>query len=545
MTPLRLFLALALLLPGLRADDAPKATQADVIVYGATPGGFCAAIAAAREGASVLLLEPTGHVGGMNTGGLSAGDSHRTARATLGGLFREWHRRIAADYATRGLKPPFAADGDDRAVWAYEPHVAARVTEAMLKEAGVRVLTKQRLVSAESEGRRLTHLVTEQGSFSAKVFVDATYEGDLMASAGIYWSLGREGRAEYDESLAGRQYGAPWLRLEAFDPNGVPLPLISSIDPGIDAEAERSVMVYGFRLCVTKDTANRVAFPAPANYDPARFELVRRFFKASGDQGLPWELHPLPGGKFDIGDSAGAFFSMGLVGGANGWCSADAAARAKILEEHRQYALEFYRFLTTDEAVPERIRREMASFGLCRDEFTDQGNWPPQLYVREGRRMQGRFMLSQKDVLVERTKPDPIAISSFPLSSPDCRRVASKEGLRNEGALAPVLAPGQAHGHPFQVPYRSITPAADECTNLLVPVAISATHVAYASLRAEPTRMVIGESAGIAAALAAKAGVTVQALDYAKLRERLLARQQVLDLPAEPAPAKAPAGKAE
>jgi hypothetical protein len=527
---MRLLLALGLLL----SLPVARAVEADVIVYGATPGGFCAAIAAAREGAKVVLLEPTAHVGGVNTGGLSFSDSNQTVRSTLLGLFEEWHQRVAADYAARGVKLPYDVAVKDNSVWTYEPHVAARVTDAMLKEASVSVLTKQTLEGVEKAGARIVGLRTSGGMHTAKIFIDATYEGDLMARTGVVWHLGRESRDEYGESFAGRQYPKEKLAINGFDANGLPLPFITSLRPGDDQAGEETVMVYSFRLCLTKNPANRVPFPEPQTYDPARFELIRRYFQKYPNAPLPWDLYPLPGDKFDANNGIGKMFSMGLVGEANGWCASDPAGRAKLWEKHKQYTLEFYKFLTTDPAVPAKIRATMAELGLCRDEFPETQHWSPQLYVREGRRMDGRFTLTQKDVLEDPKKDDAIAISSFPIDSHDCRRIALPDGVINEGTIFPVSMPGRRHGYAYQIPYRAITPSASECSNLLVPVALSATHVAYSSVRVEPTWMAIGQSAGVAAALAAKEGVTVQALDYGRLRARLLAQNQVLDLPVLP-----------
>ena len=527
---MRLLLALGLLLLARPA----RAAEADVIVYGATPGGFCAAIAAAREGAKVVLIEPSAHVGGVNTGGLSFSDSNQTVRSTLLGLFEEWHLRVAADYAARGVKLPYDVAVKDNSVWTYEPHVAARVTDAMLKEAGVKILTKQPLEGVEKNGARIVGLRTTAGTHTAKIFIDATYEGDLMARAGVVWHIGRESRDEYGESFAGRQYPKEKMAINGFDTNGLPLPFITSIRPGDDQAGEETVMVYSFRLCLTKNPANRIPFPAPKAYDPARFELVRRYFQKYPNAPLPWDLYPLPGDKFDANNGIGKMFSMGLVGEANGWCASDPKGRAALWEKHKQYTLEFYQFLTTEAAVPAKIRATMAELGLCRDEFPETDHWSPQLYVREGRRMDGRYTLTQKDIIDDPKKDDAIAVSSFPIDSHDCRRIALPDGVINEGTIMPVRIPGRRHGYAYHVPYRAITPSASECSNLLVPVAMSATHVAYSSIRVEPTWMAIGQSAGIAAALAAKAGVSVQALEYAQLRARLLAQHQVLDLPVLP-----------
>jgi hypothetical protein len=515
----------------LAAPFAFSATEADVIVYGATPGGFCAAIAAAREGASVILLEPTDHVGGVNTGGLCFSDSNQTVRSTVLGLFEEWHQRIEQDYGQRGVKLPYQVATKDHTHWTYEPHVAMKVTRAMLDEAGVKVLTRRVLKSAAKDGARITQLITSEGEFVAKVFVDATYEGDLMAAAGVSWTIGREGRAAFGEPLAGKQYPKPLMHISGRDEAGEPLPLITTEDAGSEADGDDKVMVYSFRLCLTKEEANRVPFPAPANYDPARFEVVRRYFAQEKRPILLWDLYPLPGGKFDANNGIGKQFSMGLVGACNGWCEADEAGRSKIWEAHKQYTLEMYRFLTTDDAVPEALRKQMSEFGLCKDEFAAYDHWSPQLYVREGRRMKGGYVVSQKDIMDQPEKPDAIVVSSFPIDSHDCQRVVTKDGVINEGTIIPVRVPGRRHGYAYHVPYRAITPVDSECSNLLVPVALSCTHVAYSSIRVEPTWMILGQSAGIAAALSARQNLAVQRLPYPALRERLLAQKQVLDLP--------------
>ncbi len=506
------------------------AAEPDVIVYGSTPGGFCAAIAAAREGASVVLLEPTDHVGGVNTGGLSFSDSNQTVRSTVMGLFDEWHTRIETDYTARGITLPYKVGEKDQKHWTYEPSVAMRITRQMLDEAKVQVLTKRALKSVAKDGARITRLRTSDGEFSAKVFIDATYEGDLMAAAGVSWTIGREGRSEFGESLAGKRYPKPLMNISGRDDAGKLLPLITTDDAGPEDAGDKNVMVYSFRLCLTKNPANRVPFPAPTNYDPARFEVIRRYFAKAKPVAM-WDLYPLPGGKFDANNGIGRQFSIGLVGACNGWSEADEAGRAKIWEAHKQYTLEMYHFFCTDPAVPEALRKEHADLGLCRDEFASYGNWSPQLYVREGRRMKGMYVVSQKDIMENPQKEDAIVISSFPIDSHDCQRVATKDGVVDEGTIMPVRVPGRRYGYAYHIPYRSILPLAAECENLLVPVALSCTHVGISSIRVEPTWMILGQSAGVAAALAAKQNVTVQKLPYPALRERLLAQKQVLEIP--------------
>ncbi|MCH7227390.1 FAD-dependent oxidoreductase [Haloferula sp. A504] len=537
---------LASLLPG----QAEEATQADVVVYGSTPGGFCAAIGAAREGASVILLEPTQHVGGMNTGGLSFSDSNQMCRGTLMGLFHEWHLRIQQDYESRGIELPYDVRVKDQSEWSYEPHVASRVTLAMLDEAGVRLLTGRYLQSVEKSGPRITRLVTKQGSFKARVFIDGSYEGDLMAAAGVSWRIGREGRGEFGETLAGKQYTKRVMEIDGFDANGQPLPLITHTGDGEPEAGDQTIMTYSFRLSLTKEPANRVEIPQPANYDPARFEVIRRYVRAlvekmgekrgqkTAEKAVRFDSYKVPNKKYDGNNAIGAQFSLGLVGGNAGWAEADEAGRAAIFEAHKEYTLEFLHFLRTDPVFSAQSRKAQQKWGLCKDEFVDSGHFPPQLYVRESRRLEGLHMISEKDILKEPTKPDAIAISSFPIDSHDCRRIARKDGtVVNEGTIFPVIQKKDVRqGYPYHVPYRSILPKPAECDNLLVPVALSSTHVAMSSLRIEGAWMVIGQSSGIAAALAARSGIAVQDLSYDKLKPRLLAQKQVLELPDDVVP---------
>jgi FAD dependent oxidoreductase len=507
--------------------------EADVIVYGSTPGGFCAAIAAARAGASVILLEPTDHLGAMSTGGLSHCDSNQMVRSTVMGLFDEWHSRLVKDYLDRGLPAPYNPVLKDQSLWTFEPHVAMRVTKKMLDEAGVKVLMQHYLTTVTKKGRRITSLVTENGTFTARVFVDGTYEGDLMAASGVEWTIGREGRQEYNESLAGKQYPKKKMNINGFDDVGNLLPLVTTDNAGPDEAGDRNIMTFSFRLCLTEDPQKKVPMPEPANYDPARFEVVRRAIQAGVRIGF--DLYPLPSGKLDGNNSIGGQFSLGLVGGCNAWHSSDEAGRKKIWEAHKQYTLEFYHFLTTDQAVSKDVRDRYAQLGLCRDEFANYAHFSPALYVRESRRMKGLYVISQKDILDSPSKDDAIAISSFPIDSHDCQRVALKDGgVINEGTIFPVRRKNPKQGYAYHVPFRSILPKPDECDNLLVPIALSCTHVGMSSLRIEGTWMIIGQSAGIAAALAAEKNLAVQELSYPELRERLLAQHQVLELPIVP-----------
>ena len=527
--PHHLLLTLAVLASG--SLTAKAQTSADVIVYGSTPGGFCAAIAAAREGASVILLEPTDHVGGMNTGGLCFSDSDQMYRERLMGLFHEWHLRIQEDYKSRGITLPYDVNVKNQAIWSYEAHVARRVTDSMLAEAGVTVLTERYLQSVTKTGPRITGIVTGNGTFTGRVFIDGSYEGDLMAAAGVSWRIDRESRAEYGESYAGRQYPKRLMNINGFDDEGNPLPLVTAVDRGPDEIGDDELMVYSYRIPMTRNAANRVAMPPPENYDPARFELIRRYVERHGEGSVNFSYLPVPNDKIDANNAIGSQFSIGLVGGAKGWAEADQAGRAAILEAHKQYTLEFIHFMKTDPVFSQSKRDEIAGWGLCADEFADNNHFPPQLYVRASRRMEGVHVMTQSDILDDIVKPDPIMVASFPIDSHDCRRIAiTGGGVINEGTIFPVRQ-SKRIGYPYHVPYRAILPQQAECENLLVPVALSSTHVAISSLRIEATWMLIGQSAGIAAALAADQNVTVHNLPYADLKPRLEAQDQVLTLP--------------
>ncbi|PQO44398.1 FAD-dependent oxidoreductase [Blastopirellula marina] len=526
----------------LAAEPPAADRNYDVVVFGATPGGVAAAVAAAREKElSVALVEPQDIVGGVMSSGLSWSDSNQTDRRVLLGLFEEIHERIEAKYEERGIKLPYQVAVKDHSPWTYEPHVAEQVFHELLSEAGVDIFLEEELDKVEKEGSSITRITTNKGAFGGKTFIDATYEGDLMAKAGVPFALGRERRGKYGETLAGRQYPKSAVTgVNPYDENGNLLPLMTAQAAGDVEAGDDRVMVYSFRLCLTKDPENRVPIQKPANYDPARYELVRRFVAAHPPKRLLFDLYPLPGDKLDGNNSIGGQLSIGLVGGCNEWCEASYEKRRQIWQEHRDYTEGLFYFMANDPSMPEQLRREMQSMGYCRDELAKWGHFPPVLYVREGRRMLGRYVLTQRDVLEQLPHEDSIGVSSFPIDSHDVQRVPTKDGTGyvNEGTIFPVRVPGRRVGYAYQVPYRAITPQQSDCDNLLVPVALSASHVALSSVRVEPTWIMLGQSAGVAAAMAAKQEVAVQELPYADLRKHLQAQGQALDtLPLPPLPA--------
>jgi hypothetical protein len=518
----------------LRAPAAVRAAELfDVVVYGATPAGVCAATAAARAGAKVALVEPESFVGGMMSSGLSFSDSNQCDRRTLRGLFEEVHLRIEADYRRRGVTLPYDVAVKDHRPWTLESHVAERVFNELLRDAKATVFLSRQLTSVKKSDGRIVHFVAGDREFAAQVFIDASYEGDLMAGAGVSYAVGREGKDRYRESLAGLQFPKPALAFSPRDAAGRLLPLLNGeLADRNDDRGDGKVMTYSWRLCMTREPGNRVAIEKPPTYAPARFELARRLFHHAKDPKVVGiDLYPIPGNKVDVNNGIARQMSMGLVGANWDWPDGTPAQRKRIWEAHRDYAIELIWFLKTDPAVPASVRERLADYGLAKDEFKSTENWPPMLYVREARRMIGDYVLTQSDILTNVQKDDAIGIGSFPIDSHDCQRVATPDGgWINEGTIFPVHVAGAHHGQPHQLPYRALLPKRNECENLLVPVCLSASHVALSSVRVEPTWIVLGHSAGIAAKLAAERKCAVQDVTVTDLQKRLREAGQVLEL---------------
>ncbi len=532
---MRILVSTLILSVSLHAADQEEVIKADVVVYGATPAGVCASVAAAREDVSVALVSPYDYVGGMMTGGLSLSDGNQCVRQLMGGLFVEVYQRIHKHYQDAGVKLDWEVDLAKYNKWTNEPHVAEKVFHDLLKEAGVKIYLKHQLVSVEKDGAKIKSFKTNKGAFHASQFIDATYEGDLMAGAKVSYALGRESKKQYGETLAGHQFPKKPVEVNPFNATGKPLALLTGNSLGED-KGDGKIMTYSFRVVISTDPANQIPMPKPAAYDPARFELARRYIKATpkaAGRMVSVDGYPLPGRKIDLNNGIGRQISSGLVGASWAWPEASYADRKKIWEAHKQYTLELIWFLRTDPVVPEAVRKKFASYALANDEFQKYKGWPPALYVREGRRMIGEYILTQHDIRSNPKKKDSVGISSFPIDSHDCQRVptANGKGWINEGTIFPLHINGTRHGHPYQVPYRSLTPKRAQCVNLLVPVCLSSSHVALSSIRVEPTWMMLGQSAGVAAAVALKKKTDVQDVSYAQLKERLLKQKQVVDFP--------------
>lgn len=535
--------------------------EADIVVYGGTSGGVAAAIQAARMGKRVVLVEPGRHLGGMTSGGLSAVDIGDPR--SVGGIAREYFTRLVANYGkelnwgeafSHGGKGGPATGG----AYSIEPHVAEQIYDEMAKEAGVVVLREARLASLEKEGTRITELEMEDGRIvRGKMFIDTTYEGDLMAAAGVSYTVTREGNATYGESYNGIFYtpqykprnghlqpGANgrveggqgvWDRdfpLDPYvvkgDPSSGLLPLISERDPGTPGEAAPGIQAYCYRLCLTTDKSNMIPIAAPEDYDAKRYELVGRFVEAciaNGDEmDLRWfsKHDELPNHKWDFNT---ATFGGNLPGLSWAWPEASYAERDELAKELENYHRGLFHFLRTDPRVPDKVKNDVARFGLPKDEFPDTGGWPHQVYVREGRRMVSDLVLTEDHTFGRRIAPKPVSLGSYGTDAHEIRRIVKDGVVAREGKIAG----GRGGFGPYQIGYDAIVPKAGECENLFVTFALSASHSAFASIRMEPPFMITSQSAATAASLAIDSDSSVQAVDYALLKVQLIKDGQILE----------------
>jgi hypothetical protein len=503
---------------------AAESISTDVLVYGGTPGGISAAIAASRGGAHVLLVEPTHHIGGMNTSGVNTAESEHMLKWTIGGFALEFYQRLGQHYHSGNPE------------YFFESSVAEKVFNDMLREANVAIHYNAAIDKVEKKGAHLTAAILTDGVIiQAKVFIDASYEGDLMFRAGVTCVSGRESRAEFNEEAAGIRFDKYSKSARTVDEKGNLLPGISARAADLkEGDASRGVMNYNFRLCFAKDPAKRLPIPEPAHYDPSQWTVLRNYIEEQTAKGGKLALgdfldfYARRNGKFEVNNKQAAIYSLGDFGAQFDYPEGNYATRAKIIADHKEYTLGLFHFLATDPAVPEKVQGEMKQWGLDKDEFADNDHWPYQLYVREGRRMRGVYVMSQRDVQDDRHKDDAIGISSHFIDCHHVQRVAvSDKAFVNEGR---IWRPGRA----YQIPYRALTPKPAEADNLLVPVAASYTHVAYCTLRLESVWMIAGQAAGTAAALAARDASAVQAIDVKALQDLLRAQKQVVDfLPGE------------
>jgi hypothetical protein len=548
-----------LVLAFIASTCAAEVIESDLCVYGGTSGGVAAAVQAARMGKSVVIAEPGRHLGGMTSGGLSAVDIGDPR--SVGGLAREYFTKLAATVGvTLAWDKAFKSEGGGPATggaYAIEPHQAEQVFTDMAKEAGVKVHFGARLASVKKNGAHITELVMENGDvFRAKVFIDTSYEGDLMAKAGVSCTLMREGNAKYGETLNGIHYTEKyvprtnhlkpgphgrvpggqgvWDRDFPLDPyvvKGDPksglLPLINEGEPGKQGDPAPGVQAYCFRLCLTTNPANMIPITPPSDYDPKRYEIVARFIEAciaiGDDMDLRWfsKHDPLPNDKWDFNT---ATFGGNLPGASHAWPEASYTQREKIAMEHENYHRGLLHFLATDPRVPEKVRKEMQRFGLPKDEFTDNGGWPHQIYVREARRMVSDLVMTENHTFGRQPVPKSVGLGSYGTDVHEIRRIVKDGVVIREGKLAG----GRDGAPPYAVGYDAIVPKRSECENLLVTFALSSSHVAFASIRMEPVFMVTSQSAATAAVIAMDSGAAIQDVAYDTLRSRLEQDRQVI-----------------
>ncbi len=540
---MRLLLLLASFL-GLEAH----AVQYDVVIYGGTSAAVTAAVQAKKLGKSVVIVSPDNHLGGLSSGGLGFTDTGD--KSVIGGLSRDFYQRVWAhynrsdawrwqkkdDYGNKGQGTP-AIDGAQRTMWIFEPHVAEGIFEDLVRENQITVLRDEWLdrgKGVKKDGARIVSITTLSGkTFEGKMFLDATYEGDLMAAAGVEYHVGRESNKIYGEVWNGNQvgilqhrhhFGILGMPISAYVVPGEPksglLPRIDSGSPGTRGEGDKRVQAYCFRMCLTNQPENRIPFPKPDGYDPKQYELLLRCFDAGWSESFT-KFDPVPNHKTDTNNHGP--FSFDNIG--MNWDYPDASyeRRREIIKEHEIYQKGLLYFTANDPRVPKDVQKKMQAWGLPKDEFTDNGNWSHQLYIREARRMIGNYVMTEPNLLGKRATPDSVGMGSYTIDSHNVRRYVTPEGnVQNEGDIG-AHTPG-----PYEIAYGSIIPKRGQADNLLVPVCVSSSHIAFGSIRMEPVFMILGESAATAAVMSIDAGVAVQDLPYESLRAELLKSGQVL-----------------
>jgi hypothetical protein len=553
-------LSLRVFLVWLAALTTAHAADYDLVVYGGTSAGVIAAVQAKKMGKTVVIVGPDKHLGGLSSGGLGFTDTGN--KGVIGGLSRDFYHRVwkeyqqpetwkwqkSTEYGNKGQGTP-AIDGENRTMWIFEPSVAERVFESYVKDFDIPVHRDEwldREKGVKKDGARITSITMLSGkTYTGKMFIDATYEGDLLAAARVDYHVGREANSVYGEKWNGVQvgvlhhrhhFGAVKEKISPYvvpgDPKSGVLPRISTEPVGEYGSEDKRVQAYCYRWCASNHPENRVPFPKPEGYDPKQYELLVRVYEAGWRETFD-KFDPIPNHKTDTNNHGP--FSTDNIGMNYDYPEATYERRKEILDEHRTYQQGWLYFVANDPRVPKDVQEKMRKYGLPKDEFKDNGNWPHQIYVREARRMIGQFVMTENELTKKKPTPDSVGMGSYTIDSHNVQRYITPEGfVQNEGDIGVGISP-------YAIAYGSLVPKKAQCENLLVPICVSSTHIAFGSIRMEPVFMILGQSAATAAVLAIDDKQAVQDVPYEKLRSQLLKDGQVLEYAA--AASKPKAGK--
>jgi hypothetical protein len=553
-TLLAVILFLAINLLSCNNKDKAEQASADLVIYGGTSAGISAAIQTARSGKSVILIEPTNRLGGLTTGGLGQTDIGN--KQVVGGIAREFYQNIRTYYEDPAswiwqMKSDYKDGGQTRskqnedAMWTFEPSAALKVYQNMIKDLNIQIVYNQRLDRLKGVCKTentIESITMESGErYYGKMFIDATYEGDLLAAAGVSYSIGREANTQYGESLNGVQANEESLTLlgeisvnakhhnfvKGVDPYIIPGDSTSGLIPGINPNIEKDgtgddrIQAYCFRMCLTDHPENRIPFEKPEGYNELNYELLFRNYEA-GNKGIPWINSKMPNRKTDTNNRDG--FSTDFIGYNYDYPNATYEERERIIQMHRSYQQGLMWTLANHGRIPEEVRKMVSQWGTCKDEFERKDGWQQQLYIREARRMISDVVMNQKHCESIEIVPDGVGMAAYGMDSHHTQRYVTTQGyVSNEGNVqARVKAP-------FPISYRSIIPKQEECSNLLVPICLSATHIAFGSIRMEPVFMVLGQSSAVIACMAIDKKEAVQSLTYSEVKKELVNLGQIVE----------------
>ncbi len=531
---------------GCNTKSKQKEIVADVVIYGGTPAAIAAAVELVRSDKHVIIVCSEKHLGGMSSSGLGFTDTGD--KNIIGGISMEFYQRMykhydkeeawnwqpKSEYGNKGQNTP-AIDGDIKSMWIFEPHVAEEIFEDFIEENKIEVyrdywLDRDSGVEVEN-GSIISIKMLDETLFKAKIFIDATYEGDLLAAAGVSYIVGREANNKYNEKWNGVQVGTLHhghhfgdLKISPYkipgDSSSGVLAYISTDNPGAKGEADHRVQAYCFRMCLTNHEENRAPFKKPVGYNSTNYELMVRVFEAGWNETLH-KFDPIPNYKTDVNNHGP--FSFDNIGMNYEYPEASYEKRVKIISEHKSYQMGLLYFLANDSRVPSEIRQEISKWGYAKDEFIDNGHWPYQIYVREARRMIGEYVMTENEVLGKKQVTTSIGIGSYTMDSHNTQRYITPEGyVQNEGDI------GVNPNNPYQIAMGSVLPKKEECKNLLVPVAVSSSHIAFGSIRMEPVFMILGQSTGAMASIALDKEIALHDLSYEEVQKKLLASHQIL-----------------